>query len=67
MTLPDFIYSTYNSLLEGGWRMQEIDGMDMLGFLRLRAWSARREKLKKEPRHTTIDAVWPGLAPNTAG
>ena len=64
MTLPDFIYSTYNSLLEGGWHMQEIDGMDMLGFLRLRAWSARREKTKKEPRHTTIDAVWPGLAPN---
>lgn len=67
MTLPDFIYSTYNSLLESGWRMQEIDGMDMLGFLRLRAWSAKREKVKQQTRHTTIDAVWPGLAPNTAG
>lgn len=63
MTLPDFIYSTYNTLLENGWRMQEIDRMDMLGFLKIRAWSARREKVKKEPRHTTIDAVWPGLRP----
>ena len=63
MTLPDFIYSTYNSLLEGGWRMQEIDSMDMLGFLRIRAWNARREQKKKEPRHSTIDVVWPGLSP----
>ena len=67
MTLPDFIYSTYNSLLENGWRMQEIDGMDMLGFLKVRAWSARQENKKKEPRHSTIDQVWPGLSPNTAG
>lgn len=67
MTLPDFIYSTYNSLLDSGWRMQEIDSMDMLGFLRLRAWSANREKQKMQPRRTTIDAVWPGLSPNTAG
>lgn len=43
--------------------MQEIDGMDMLGFLRIRAWNARKEKKKAEPRHTTIDAVWPGLKP----
>jgi len=66
MTLPDFIYSTYNSLLESGWRMQEIDDMDMLGFLKIRAWNAHMEKIKREPRRTTIDAVWPGLAPNTA-
>ena len=26
--------------------MSEIDGMDMLGFLRVRAWSARKEKRK---------------------
>lgn len=63
MTLPSFIYSTYNSLLENGWRMQEIDQMDMLGFLKLRAWNANREKQKKQPRRTTIDAVWPGLKP----
>ena len=63
MTLPDFIYSTYNSLLEGGWRMQEIDGMDMLGFLRLRAWSARKEQKKKEAKPRYIDQVWPMLTP----
>ena len=33
LTLQDFIYSTYNSLLDAGWRMREIDEMDMLGFL----------------------------------
>lgn len=63
MTLPDFIYSTYNSLLEGGWRMSEIDSMDMLGFLRVRAWSARKEKEKKQPRHAYIDQVWQSLKP----
>ena len=63
LTLPDFIYSTYNSLLEGGWRMSEIDGMDMLGFLRVRAWSARKEKEKKQPRHAYIDQVWQSLKP----
>lgn len=59
--LPDFIYSTYNSLLEGGWRMSEIDSMDMLGFLRVRAWNASREKQKKTPRRAYIDEVWPNL------
>ena len=43
--------------------MAEIDSMDMLGFLRIRAWHASRENKKKEPRHTTIDVVWPGLRP----
>ena len=38
--------------------MSEIDGMDMLGFLRVRAWSARKEKEKKQPRHAYIDQVW---------
>ena len=63
MTLPDFIYSTYNSLLEGGWRMAEIDQMDMLGFLKIRAWNAKREQKKKEPRHAFIDEAWPTVAP----
>ena len=40
---------TYNSLLEGGWRMSEIDSMDMLGFLSVRAWNACKEKKKKKP------------------
>ena len=63
MTLPEFIYSTYNSLFEGGWRMTEIDQMDMLGFLKLRAWNANREKKKKEPRRAFIDEVWSNLKP----
>lgn len=58
MTLSDFIYSTYNSLLEGGWRMSEIDQMDMLGFLGIRAWNAKRGAAKKEPRRAFIDEVW---------
>ena len=54
-------YSTYNSLLESGWRMQEIDEMDMLSFLRVRAWNAMQEQKKKEPKHAYIDEVWPDL------
>ena len=38
--------------------------MDMLGFLRLRAWDATREQEKKKPRQRFIDEVnWPGLKP----
>ena len=65
MTLPDFIYSTYNSLLEADWRMQEIDDMDMLGFLRIRAWKAKKKENKKAPQHNTIDLVWPRLRPGS--
>ena len=54
---------TYNSLLEGGWRMSEIDSMDMLGFLGVRAWNALKEKKKKEPRRMFIDEVWGNLTP----
>ncbi len=43
--------------------MKEIDEMDMLGFLGLRAWNATREKAKKAPRQAFIDEVWSGLAP----
>ena len=63
LTLPEFIYSTYNSLLESGWRMDEIDRMDMPGFLKIRAWNARQEQKKKEPRQRYIDEVWSGLKP----
>lgn len=63
LTLPDFIYSTYNSLLEGGWRMAEIDQTDLLGFLRIRAWNAKREHEKKKPQPHHIDEVWPNLKP----
>lgn len=41
--------------------MSEIDQMDMLGFLKIRAWNARQEKKKKEPKHAFIDEVWPRL------
>ena len=63
LTLPEFIYSTYNSLLESGWRMDEIDRMDMPGFLKIRAWNARQEQKKKEPRQRYIDEVWSSLKP----
>lgn len=43
--------------------MTEIDQMDMLGFLKLRAWHACREKVKKEPRRKFIDEVWTELTP----
>ena len=43
--------------------MSEIDGMDMLGFLHVRAWNARKEKEKKQPRRAYIDQVWQSLKP----
>lgn len=41
--------------------MNEIDQMDMLGFLRIRAWQAKGEDKKKEPRRRYIDEVWPDM------
>ena len=43
--------------------MNEIDSMDMLGFLRIRAWNARKEQKKKEPKRRYIDEVWNQLKP----
>ncbi|MDO4568720.1 MAG: hypothetical protein Q4B99_07185 [Clostridia bacterium] len=43
--------------------MDEIDRMDMLGFLKIRAWNAAREKKKKEPQPRYIDEVWRNLKP----
>ena len=40
--------------MKNGWRMKEIDEMDMLGFLRLRAWDATREQEKKKPRTMSV-------------
>jgi len=42
--------------------MQEIDGMDMLGFLRLRAWDTQREQRSLEPKTAFIDEVWPSYS-----
>ncbi len=39
--------------------MQEIDGMDMLGFLRIRAWDANRNYIQLGPKPAYIDEVWP--------
>ena len=61
--MPEYIYETYNTLLKAGWRMQEVDGMDMLGFLRLRAWDAQREHIKKQPKPGYIDQLWPSVKP----
>ncbi len=47
--------------MSSGWKFDEIDRMDMLGFLRVRAWQARRENQKKTPRRAYIDEVWPDL------
>ncbi|MBQ3268341.1 MAG: hypothetical protein IJH09_00310 [Clostridia bacterium] len=41
--------------------MREIDEMDMLGFLKIRAWDARREYSKEHaaPKKAYIDELWP--------
>ena len=56
--------STYNALLENGWKMRDIDEMDMLGYLQVRAWQAKREQEKKQPVRRYIDEVWDNLQPN---
>ena len=61
VTLPDYIFSTYNALMEAGWRFDDIDRMDMLGFLKIRAWKLNREKSEKAPKKAFIDQVWPDL------
>ena len=43
--------------------MDEIDRMDLPGFLRIRAWNARREEEKKKPCRRYIDEVWPDVKP----
>ena len=51
--------------MENGWKMREIDEMDMLGYFRLRAWKAQREKKKKSPRRRYIDEVWSNTKPSS--
>ncbi len=41
--------------------MHEIDQMDMLGFLKVRAWNARHEWEKNAPKARYIDEVWPDM------
>ena len=47
--------------METGWRFDDIDRMDMLGFLKIRAWKLNREKELKAPKQAYIDQVWPDL------
>lgn len=56
----DYILQTYNALLDAGWRMNEIDEMDMIGYMKVRLWKAKREAA---PKRAYIDQVWPGLKP----
>ena len=48
LTLPKYVYATYNEVMKNGWRMTESDEMDILGFLRLRAWDATKEQRRKK-------------------
>lgn len=50
---------TYNRLMDSGWKMRDIDEMDFLGFLRVRAWQAAHDAKQKAPRQAYIDEVWP--------
>lgn len=50
--------SHYAALLNNGWRMDEIDRMDMLGYLKIRAWEARRGAAKVQPAKKYIDQIW---------
>ena len=43
--------------------MREIDEMDMLGFLRVRAWNASKKKKASEPKKGFIDKAWPTVRP----
>lgn len=43
--------------------MQEIDEMDMLGFLEIRAWNANRKRSQVAPQKRFIDEIWPNLKP----
>ncbi len=39
--------------------MDEIDRMDMLGFLRIRAWAIKKEEAPPKPKRQYIDQIWP--------
>lgn len=41
--------------------MTEIDQMDFIGFLRVRAWKAAPTKVSSSVKKSFIDEVWPQL------
>ena len=43
--------------------MREIDEMDILGYLKVRAWKSNQKNEKADPKPRYIDEVWPGLKP----
>ncbi|MEG1514682.1 MAG: hypothetical protein RSD95_07355 [Clostridia bacterium] len=43
--------------------MKDIDEMDMVGFLLLRAWDTQREKVARAPKRGFIDQVWKSVKP----
>ena len=63
LTLPEYVCAACNELMKNGWRMKEIDEMDIPGFLRLRAWDAGGNMKRKPPRQHFIDEVRPGVKP----
>jgi hypothetical protein len=44
--------------------MRDIDEMDMLGYLKVRAWKAKREHEKQQPVRRYIDEVWGNMQSN---
>lgn len=58
MSLPDFVYNIYNSLLDASWKLHEIDDMDICGYLKVRAWKAKREHGSKKQPKVYIDQIW---------
>lgn len=38
--------------------MTEIDNMDIIGFLSIRAWEAKKNKAKNAPKKAYIDEIW---------
>lgn len=57
LTLEDYTFSLYDQLLKAGLRMRDIDEMDTLGFLRVRAWSAGAGWTGKPDGKVHIDDV----------
>lgn len=47
-------------MMKNGWKMKDIDEMDFIGFLKVRAWQLNWDRRSKK---TTIDKAWPGLRP----
>jgi hypothetical protein len=56
LTLPDYIYATYNDLLSAGWRMNDIVNMDMWAFSGT-AWRLT-VRSSESPKRRYIDEVW---------